>query len=173
MTLIPDHWVSIDPGDRHVGFASWHGETCVTTREVTPTECMELLVMLTGLKTGRKVIDLVVCESFALYGDHAHLMVGNEFLTSQLIGAIKFVCHMTDTPYVAQSAKVGKATYYLDWYKKLTPREKRAMPWWGQLKNGDHCKDAWAHGMTFVRKRNQSQSPPPKRSRAPRRKGGV
>lgn len=168
LSLIPDYWVSIDPGDRYVGFATWHGEHCVSAKEMNPNDCLAVLERLTGVESthstgSNKVITRVVCEKWKLYPWMAQDMFWNEFLTCQLIGVIKYICNRTEVEYVGQDAEFGKRQYKMDWYKKLTNKEKRALPWWGQLANGDHAKDAWIHGKAHIDAMRKSQQPPPRR----------
>ncbi len=146
MTELPVAWVSIDPGDRHVGFATWAGEDCTSATEKTPEECIEFLESYGE----RMVLEVVVYEKFALYGWNEKSMAGNEFETCQLIGVIKYLCKRYGMHAVGQFASQAKPLYRTSWFRGLTPTEKRRMPWWGQ---GDHAKDAWAHGMYFVKHR--------------------
>lgn len=153
---LPDYWVSIDPGDKYVGFATWHGSHCVSSIEIDPRRCVEVLEMLMGARTpskpegGQRIVDRVVCEKFALYPKACQEMVWNEFLTSQLIGVIKYLSDTWGVEYVAHPAFHKDAVYKSEWFRGLTMSDKRDLPWWGQLKNGDHCKDAWAHGLYHI-----------------------
>lgn len=146
---LPVRWVSIDPGDHYVGFATWVKGECTESFETTPEGCIELLERLTK---GR-IIETIVCEKWELYPWLQQSLAGNEFKTCQLIGVIKYLADRGGCVYVGQLAKIGKSTYRTDWFKQLTAKQKRELPWWGQLKNGDHAKDAWAHGMYFVKSR--------------------
>lgn len=143
---LPGRWCSIDPGDRHVGFATWSGGECVAAVELTPDECIKTLED----KLERQVLDLIVYEKFALYGWNEKSMAGNEFVTSQLIGVIKYLASRGGINVVGQFASEHKRVYRMTWYKDATPTELRAMPWWG---NGGHAKDAWVIGEWFKRKR--------------------
>jgi hypothetical protein len=142
----PLRWVSIDPGDRHVGFATWQGDTCLHAIELTPDECIKALENF--LDAG--ILEAIVYEKFALYGWNEKSMAGNEFLTSQLIGIIKYLANRHDVQCVGQFASEHKRIYRMGWYKELTAKEQRQMPWWG---NGGHAKDAWCVGAWFVRQR--------------------
>lgn len=88
--------IAVDPGDVHVGvafFETWlppeddEGWECVDTQELTPEEFQDALLetMLDG------DIDILVYEKFRLYEDKKDVQVGSEFLTSQLIGVIKYL----------------------------------------------------------------------------------
>ena len=144
----PDRWLSIDPGDIHVGLATWMGDECKSAIETTPEGLIATLeYMLEG-----KVIDLVVCEKFALYAWNEKSMAGNEFETSQLIGVIKYLCKRHGVPYVGQFASEHKRIYKLGWFLAMSNKEQRAMPYWGQ---GGHAKDAWVAGRWFANKRER------------------
>lgn len=145
-TEIPKRWVSIDPGDRHVGFATWVGDTCITALEFTPDECIKTLEVLVR----REVLEVIVCEDFELYGWNEKSMQGNKFLTCRLIGIISYIANRGNVDFVLQLASVGKRVYRQGWYKALTKRELMDMPWWG---HGEHAKDAWCHGEWFNRQR--------------------
>lgn len=144
----PERWVSIDPGDIHVGLASWTGYECVSAIETTPEGLEQTLEhLLEG-----KILDHVVYEKFALYGWNEKSMAGNEFETSQLIGVIKYLCRKHGVPYTGQFASEHKRIYKLGWYVAMTRKERMQLPWWG---NGGHAMDAWCAGAWFVRKRQQ------------------
>lgn len=149
MTERPTRWVSIDPGDRHVGFATWQGDTCLNAIELTPDECIKALENLTK----NRVIDTVVCEDFELYGwDEKTLrsLVGNKFLTCRLIGMIDYIANRGDVDFVLFLAREHKRIYKMGWFTSLSRSDTRQLPWWG---NGDHAKDAWCLGMWFIRER--------------------
>lgn len=146
MTERPGRWVSIDPGDRHVGYAKWLGDDCMSAVELTPEGLEAELEELTV--TGW--LHTIVYEKFSLYAWNEKSLAGNEFLTSQLIGVIKYIGKKGGCELVSQSAATGKRIYKMGWYLDLTPAELRQMPWWG---NGGHAKDAWCHGEWFRRQR--------------------
>lgn len=123
--------------------------------ECTPTE---LIDKLEGAFK-QNLIDLVACERFALDGKRAMQQGGSEFLTSQLIGVIRlYLCLKYNIPYVGFYNHQHKRIYRMDWYRALTLKDKRQLPWWGAAKStGDHCKDAWCVGMWFKHDRGHGQ----------------
>lgn len=149
MAELPHRWVSIDPGDRHVGFATWVMGECMSAVELTPDQSIKTLEELMA----REVLDHIVYEKFALYAWNEKSMAGNEFITSQLIGVYKYLATRNNVPISGQFASQHKRIYRMDWFKALTPKELRLMPWWG---NGGHAKDAWVIGMWFKRERERS-----------------
>jgi len=142
---LPARWVSIDPGDRHVGYATWDEDTCTSAIELTPETCVAALeVGLLG-----RTIHTVVCEKWALYAWNEKSMSGNEFLTAQLIGVIKYLCGRTQVPYIGYNAGSHKSIYKMGWYLDMTRRDLAQLPWWGF---GGHAKDAWCIGTWHVAK---------------------
>lgn len=147
MPKLPYTWMSVDPGDRYVGVTAWRGTTPTACYETDPEGLVNTLeVMCDG-----PIIETLVVEKFELYPWLQKSLGGNEFLTSQLIGVCKYLAHRGNVRFVGQLARVGKSTYRTDWYQSLSAGEKRRMPWWGKLKNGDHAKDSWAHGMYYIK----------------------
>ncbi len=143
-------WVSIDPGDLHVGFAIWIGEDCVDVQELTPDECVNALRNMAE----NGVLERVMYERFALQPDKAKFLLGNEFLTSQLIGQIKLVCRWYGVQCGGYLPMEHKRIYKMTWFKQLTWHQRRAMPYSGKGTPGaKHCMDAWCVGEWFVRQR--------------------
>lgn len=153
---IPASWVSIDPGDRHVGWAEWVGRMCQGALHLSPEECIQRLEDASGFpRNGRRMIELVVCEKWALYAWNEESMAGNEFLTSQLIGMIKYICNRSGVHFVGQFAAQGKLTYKRSPWREWTVREwQQALG--GKIGPGEHKKDAYAHGAAFIWGRDHS-----------------
>lgn len=94
--------IAIDPGDVFVGVAFFETRTpdnpfdetqdeeweCVDAQEFSPDD---FIFSFAEAVLDGETYDAVVCESWRLYADHATEQTGSEFLTSQLIGKIKFV----------------------------------------------------------------------------------
>lgn len=151
-TDLPERWVSIDPGDLHVALAWWELGTCTMVEECNPDEAVERLE--DAFK--RNAIDLVACEKFALDAKRAAQQSGSEFLTSQLIGVIKYLCRKNNVPYVGFFNHQHKRIYRMSWYMALTLKDKRKLAWWGKG-SGEHCKDAWCVGAWFKHQRGHGQ----------------
>lgn len=97
--------LAIDPGDIHVGWAYDDGDY-IDAGEWTPTETTDRLVwMLT-----RKQVDEVVVEEFRLYNREYSNQTWSPMKTSQLIGAIKLICHWFRIPLIEQGAYIKKPT---------------------------------------------------------------
>ncbi len=142
MTEIPAHWVSIDPGNSHVGFARWAGNQCQEAYETTPRDVENALISLCS-GPGHP-IELVVLESFTLYAHLARVQAGKPMLTSELIGAIKLIARLKSVPVLEQTAAVGKRVYSLEPYRSAPQR------WWPSYGHGEHAKDAVAHGFSYL-----------------------
>ena len=147
---VPTSWVSIDPGDKHVGWCEWWGTECVRALHLNPEECVDRLEAAVGWPRGSpRMIEVVVYERWALYAWNEESMAGNEFLTSQLIGVIKYVCLRSGVHRVPQFASEGKRTYERSPWREWGIREWReALK--GPIGPGEHKKDAYAHGANFL-----------------------
>lgn len=159
--IIPAMWVSIDPGDRFVGYCLWQGVKCVRSYELGPEQAIGMLeddtemrnVLHYGLPQGAndRRVSLVVYERFALYAWNQKSMAGNEFKTSQMIGTIKYICRRAEVEIVGQFASQGKSTYNRAPFKHWKARD------WQRVLNGPigrgHTRDAAAHGFEFMRTR--------------------
>lgn len=78
--------VAIDPGDKHVGVATFRDGRCTQAFECTPEEgllCIEKVL-------ANRLAQTIVVEKFTLYPDKAAEQAGSEMLTSEMIGAIKW-----------------------------------------------------------------------------------
>lgn len=97
--------LAIDPGDIHVGIAlEYEGE--IKTGECSPVGVCEGVVNMMTL--GR--IDELVIEEWVLYPEERTNQTWKPMLTSQLIGALKYIAHMFRVPVVMQSAAIKKPT---------------------------------------------------------------
>jgi hypothetical protein len=146
---LPLRWVSIDPGDFHVGYAEWTAGECTAAYEINPDECADKLEKHERDRT----LDDIVYEKFALQQWKAHEMSGNEFLTSQLIGVIKRTAKRGDIGCHGQYNHQHKRIYKMGWFLEMPLKEKRQLPWWG---HGTHAKDAWVIGLWFKRQREKA-----------------
>lgn len=134
--IVPNLWVSIDPGDHHVGLTVWLGQDVCRCEETTPDELLHYLEITEAT--------LVVCERYMLYGWKAGVQTGSEFETSQLIGAIKYVCTRRGIKFCGQLASEGKATYQREPFKSWPQR------FWPSYGQGGHAKDSLAHGYNWL-----------------------
>lgn len=143
------HWVSIDPGDAHVGLATWHNENLLWAGEESPQMTVEFLTRNVGKRNATTAsIGLVLCERWSLYAWAQASLGGNEFLTAQLIGAIKYICFTRGVPYIGRFASQGKQTYQRKPWKDWRIADWRAVGE-GKVRNA-HVKDAIAHGYNFL-----------------------
>jgi hypothetical protein len=138
---IPHRMVTIDPGDRHVGWVEWVDGRPVNAIEYEPDKAMDRLEAVVDR------LDLLVYERYLLYGWLAAQQVGSEFATSQLIGAIKHVCRRQHVPVVGHTAAQMKALYKIKPWVNLKPRQ------WPTYGKGPHVRDAFMHGVLLLRTR--------------------
>jgi len=88
-------------------------------------------------------VDLVIYETYKLYADKAKAMIGNEFITVQIIGVIKYICEKRKIKCI-QSATANKAFWSNEKLKKL-----------GLYITIDHKRDAirhFLHWLYFIQK---------------------
>jgi hypothetical protein len=145
---MPGRMISVDPGDRHVGWCEWLNGVPVTMIEHDPKSALK------RLETVVDRLDLLVYERFLLYGWLAAQQVGSEFLTAQLIGAIKWECDKHGVPVVGQTASQAKSLYKIKPYVNWKPRE------WPTYGKGNHVKDAFIHGAYLLRERGLTPGKP-------------
>lgn len=141
---VPAQWVSLDPGDRYCGWVDWEGFKPVFSAIMSPEETVE------RLESSVCKIEVLVFEKFSLYAWNEKSLAGNEFRTSQLIGAVKYICNRAGVVWVAQSAAEGKSTYRREPFKHWKTRDwKQAL---GTDIGSGHSRDALAHGYEYLRK---------------------
>ena len=98
--------IAIDPGDKYVGVAffamnadgEWY---CQDAAQLEPAEFEDGFAELI---LAEEAPPIVVYERWRLYADHAKEKSGNEFLASQQIGVIKYICRVRND-HVARHAK--------------------------------------------------------------------
>lgn len=138
---MPQTWWSVDPGDVHVGLAEWHGTGCVRASETTPVQIEDRLY---GMLLNDFPIDRVVIERFALRGELMYQQQGSEFLTSQLIGSLRFICRSFGVPVTIQTAQQHKVVLKRDPWRTWPQRR------WVSYGHGPHAKSAELHGYFFI-----------------------
>lgn len=124
--------VAIDPGDRHVGFASWFKLERLVY-EVNAEEAVSRLEQI--LRRG----DMLILEEFRLYPHHAAAQSWSPMETSQMIGAMKLVAKQKGANVREQGASIKKATR-----RQLKARGIK------QVGEGTHARDAELHLLHFL-----------------------
>lgn len=86
--------IAIDPGDKHVGVAFFAtdedgGWYCQDAQQIEHDDFLDGLAEMILMDS--QTPPIVVYEKFRLYADKAELQTGSEFLTSQMIGVIKYL----------------------------------------------------------------------------------
>ena len=84
-------------------------------------------------------VDHVVYESYRLYATHSRQMIGDEFLTPQIIGVIQYICNKRGMTFSEQPATTKK--FHSD--AKLKEM--------GLYVPIDHRRDAIRHGLYYFR----------------------
>lgn len=139
----PDLIVAVDPGDKHVGIATWHEcePELWTAHEINANQAVNHIKrLLNGCGCNIKIL---VVESFVLYPDKAGAQAYSPMLTSEMIGALKHVAKEIDTEVVEQGAFIKEPTR-----KQLKARGIK------QLGVGTHARDAELHLIHYLLKNN-------------------
>lgn len=128
------YWVSVDPGDVHVGVCYWFGSEPKWAREFRPDEFVDWLVE----QIYEDKVELVVYEIFMLYGHKAFQQTGSTFGTAELIGVMRHLCRRAGVPFVGYQASAHKGLYK---WEKFKPPQKPLRDW-VSYGHGSHTKDA-------------------------------
>lgn len=140
-----DLFWAIDPGESKCGVAIFERGLCVQALRSTPDECLDKLWEHLGHGHGGVTRPAgVVLERFALFGHLAAMQVGSEMGTSQMIGAIRWMCRNTGTPLAMQTPQNAHKTEDTLLFKARTAR------WWRSYGQGRDAKMAELHGLFRV-----------------------
>lgn len=137
--LRPLKFISIDPGDVHVGWVEWDNLIPVFMQELTPPEAAERLKK--NLES--KFWDAVVIEDFRLYAKEATVQIGSDMPTCQLIGVIKYISEQYQVDWLMQGAGIKEPTRGVLRHKEIELLSK-------QLGLSGHVQDAELHGWHFM-----------------------
>lgn len=141
---IPEgEWISVDPGDIHVGVTYWRGREPLWAKEFDQISFVDWLIP----KLSSGTVVMIAYEVFMLYHSKATQQTGSKFHTPELIGVMRHLCRRKGIPFVGFQASVHKSLY-----KNLDYRPPR-MPLnaWVSYGHGGHCKDSECVGRWFVR----------------------
>lgn len=141
--VLPDLWWSIDPGDSNVGLTRWEADRPIKSEHTNPDDCVDMLVAAAGSRR----LGLVVYERFQLYGDKVGPQLGSEFLTAQMIGAIRHICRRAGVPTANYLAGHHKKLYQM---KEFKPPVK-SLHSWMSYGSGPHAKDSECLGYYHIR----------------------
>lgn len=136
-------WLTVDPGEVHVGTVLWDGTEPVRAQEMHPDQFVDWFVSACG----RRELELVVYEIFMLYGHKKDVQLGSTFGTAELIGVIKHVARRAGIPAVGYQASAHKQLYRL---KEFKPPVKPLRAW-RSYGHGSHTKDAECLGLYHIR----------------------
>lgn len=142
MNELPAYWWSVDPGDKNVGISWWSGAFCIRSYHTDPNDCVDTLV-----REAQRGLELLVHEQFTLRGYQMGMQQGSEFLTSQLIGAMRHICRRASIPVKSYQAGNHKQLYRKPDFKPPA----RAHHEWVSFRNGPHAKDSECLGEYHVR----------------------
>lgn len=136
-------WISVDPGDVHVGVCFWIGREPQWAKEFDQETFVDWLVP----RLVKGELELVVHEIFMLYQSKAVQQTGSKFLTSELIGVMRHLCRRAKVPFHGYQASTHKMLYKNPDYRP----PKMKLQDWVSYGNGSHCKDAECVGRWHIR----------------------
>lgn len=140
--------LAVDPGDAHVGLAGWRksgvaeGAGNVACMEIDAPEAPEEVrdILVVALRTGERCV--LVVEEYVLYGGaRGAAQTWQPMLTSEMIGALKFIAKELGVAVVEQGAGIKKPTR-----AQLEPRGI------DQIGSGTHERDAELHLLHYLLK---------------------
>lgn len=133
----------IDPGDKNVGLSKWVGAVCFESVHTDPDSCVDLLVT----EVTRNGLGLLVYEAFNLRGNLALQQTGSEFLTPQMIGAMRHICRRAGVPTKSFRPADHKGVFKnADFRPPNRPAKE-----WASYGHGGHAKDSECLGEYFIR----------------------
>ncbi len=130
-----DRILAIDPGDVHVGVATWHQNKFIDAWEVNSND------ILTSVKQERPT--LIVIESFRLQPWRAKTQSWSSMDTSQQIGAIQYIAtDILDCSIRTQSSSIQSIIKRTPFYRAhIDEHGKPSSP---------HAHSALLHGLYFI-----------------------
>lgn len=131
-------WISIDPGQVHVGMALWNDAELIEASEMDPLGCCATIRAMPYL-------DLLVVESFSLHSPKFGKKVAAEAVeTIELIGRLKCLAWIAEVRVVTQQPAVRNIALKGPFYRDLKLDEK-----WGPVLRNDHIASAVCHGLYY------------------------
>lgn len=111
--------LAIDPGET-TGYSIWEIPDDMYGRPFHPYADMSQYLVTDGelsyhhgVEELIKSVDIVVFEKFLLYAHKAKTQIGSEFITSQIIGIIKYICNTHNRAWFSDTAQHVKG-YFTD-----------------------------------------------------------
>ena len=143
-----DRIIAVDPGDKHVGIAEWdlsRGRYEMRSWEIDADKALAWIDRL--LTSG---VQALVIEEFKLYKGKATAQAGSNMLTSEMIGALKWIASVYKVPVVLQPAAIKVPTRAQCVARNLEWKDRRS----------NHASDARLHAFYYLlRKRKVVRQP--------------
>ena len=136
-----DLFWSIDPGESKCGVAIFRGGRCVQALKSTPDECLDRLWIHLGYGFSPARPLAVVLEAFNLRADLMAMQSGSEMGTSQMIGAVRWMCRNRGVPVVMQTPSQAHSI------ERKEPFSARPQRWYISYGQGRDAKMAELHGL--------------------------
>lgn len=135
-----DLFWAIDPGESKCGIAIFEGGRCVQALRSVPDECLDKLFEHCWDRYSSTAPRGVVLESFLLRADLAPQQTGSEMGTSQMIGAVRWICRNRGVPLVMQTPSQARSIERLEPFGGWPQRR------WISYGHGGDAKMAERHG---------------------------
>jgi len=126
--------IAIDPGDVHVGFA-WRRKGKIESRELAAETAPDFINRALMVIQGSGSEAVLVIENFVLYPSKAGAQSWSPMLTSEMIGALKWIASRLSVQVVMQGADI----------KIPTRRQLKARGIKATGDAGGHADDALLH----------------------------
>lgn len=123
--------------------AIFHRGRCVQALRSTPDVCLDKLWEHLGYSTESRPQG-VVLETFALRADLAAQQTGSEMGTSQMIGAVRWMCRHHGVPVVMQTPSQA---HHVDENPGTEPFRSWPLRRWASYGQGKDAKMAERHGL--------------------------
>lgn len=134
--------LAVDPGGAHVGVATWHlGEDL----KATEIDAMKWLRMFARIV---REYDVVIIEKFVLYPGKAGPQAWSPMVTSEMIGAMKWIAQEAGVKVVEQGADI----------KIPTRRQCRVRHLQWKDNKGGHASDALLHLQHYLIRNNLQEA---------------
>lgn len=129
-------WMSIDPGQKHVGVALWHDGYLGPYYETTPEKLLNVLCA--------DPPELIVIEAFSLMSPRYNRQAAAQAVdTIKLIGKVHGLVYTRGTRVIEQQPAVRHVATASPWWRDLAEAH--------DLGSNPHSRSAIAHGVYYLR----------------------
>ncbi len=139
-------WASVDPGQVHVGVATWVDNDLIFCGELTPED---FIVRLATAYPAVDSFDAIVIEDFTLAGPaYSRAKAKQARDTIELIGMVKGIAHIRGMKVFLQQPSVRHVAQKSPFWREVS----------AQVSGNSHVRSAVAHGVYFSRFNNAGRA---------------